>query len=497
MTTLLVVVPLAVPVLVAAAYAALGWRRVTAWLGAGSAALMLVAAIAAAVEVVGSGAWTVAGGVLRVDALSAFLLVVVGAVALLATAATPAFLDAERTAGRVDPRTARWHGAGVQLFLAASALAVLAANLGVLWVGLEVATLVAAFLVGQRGTPAAAAAAWRFAVICTAGLALALLGAVILDHAAGSAPGTVGLDLASLTANAGGLDAGATRLAVVLLVVGFAALAGLAPLHAWLPDAHGQAPAPVAALLSGVLLSVAAYAILRVKAVADVALGFGFGRVLLAALAVLSLLVAATLLLGQRDYQRMLAYSSAAHLGLVALGAAVGGPLALAAALLHLLGHGLAKAVLFLGAGRIRQVTGTSRTDGVRGLAARHPMLAGAVGFGMLALIGLPPFSMFASGLGIARAGFAAGLGWLLAVAFVLLLVVAIALFRHTSRMLLGEPPDDPRGGPGAATAVGRLPVSTRVALLGGLVACVALGVAAEPLATLLALAAETVMGNQ
>jgi hydrogenase-4 component F len=185
----------------------------------------------------------------------------------------------------------------------------------------------------------------------------------------------------------------------------------------------------------------------------------------------------------------MLAYSSTGQFGLVALGVAIGGPLAIAAVLLHLLGHGLVKAVLFLGAGRIRQLTGTSRIDGVRGLAARHPMLAGGVGAGVLALLGLPPFSLFASGLGIARAGFAAGLGWLVAVAAVPVLAIAVALIAHTSRMLLGAPPDSP----GAATAAQSLPRSTTAALLGGLVACAAFGVAAEPLATLLRLAADAV----
>ena len=460
--------PLAVPLLGAIAYAVLGRRGAVAWVGAGCAGLVLAAGIGAAVEVVRAGEFTAAGGVLRADAPTAFLLVLVGAVALLATVATPAYLAAEIEAGRATDRTARWHCVAVQLLIAVLALAVLAASLQLLWVGIEAAVLVTGFLVGQDASRAAAEAAWKFVVICSAGLALALLGIVLLGHV--------------------GSDVDGARVAVVLLVVGFGTMAGLAPLHAWLPDAHGQAPAPVAALLSGALLSVAAYALLRVKAVADGTLGPTFGRVLLAALAVASLLVAASLLLGQRDYQRMLAYSSTGQLGLVALGAAIGGPLALAAVLLHLLGHGLVKSVLFLGAGRIRQLTGTSRTDGVRGLAARHPMLAGAVGAGVLALLGLPPFSLFASGLGIARAGFAAGLGWLVAVALAAVAAITVALIAHTSRMLLGEPPDSP----GAATATQRLPISTTAALLGGLVVCAALGVAAEPLATLLRAAAET-----
>jgi hydrogenase-4 component F len=464
--------PLVVPLLAAIAYAAAGWRVATAWAGAVSAALVLASGIGAAVGIVHNGSVSTANGVLRADALTAFLLVVIGAVALLSTVATPAHLAAEIEAGRATERTARWHCVAVQLFLAVMALAVLATDLGVLWAGIEAAVLVTGFLIGQGASRAAAEAAWKLVVVCSAGLALALLG-IVLD-------GYVGSDVDGL------------RIAVVLLVVGFGALAGLAPLHAWLPDAHGQAPAPVAALLSGVLLPVAAYALLRVKAISDVELGPVFGRVLLAVLAVVSLLVAASLLLAQRDYQRMLAYSSTGQLGLVALGAAIGGPLALAAALLHLFGHGLVKAVLFIGAGRIRQVTGTSLSEGVRGLAVRHPMLAGTFGAGVLALLGLPPFSLFASGLGIARAGFAAGLGWLIAIVLVFVLAIAIALIAHTGRMLLGEPPD----APGAAAGTVRLPGSTSVALLLGLVVCAAAGIVAEPLATLLRHAAETLGGT-
>ena len=472
MITVFMFAPLAVPLLAAIAYAALGWRAATAWAGAVSAGLVLAAAVGLAVQVVDAGAFTAGGGVLRADALTAFLLLVVGAVAVLATVATPAHLAAELEAGRATERTARWHCTAVQLLVAVLALAVLAADLGVLVAGIEAAVLATGFLVGQGASRAAAEAAWKLVLVCSAGLALALLGTVLIAY--------VGADVEGM------------RIAVVLLVVGFGALAGLAPLHAWSPDAHGQAPAPVAALLSGALLSVAGYALLRVKALSDLALGITFGRVLLAALAVVSLLVAASLLLAQRDYQRMLAYSSTGQLGLVALGAAIGGPLALAAVLLHLLGHALTKAVLFLGAGRIRQVTGTSRVDGVRGLAARHPMLAGTFGAGVLALLGLPPFSLFASGLGIARAGFAAGLGWLVAAVLVLVLAISVALIAHTSRMLLGEPPDSP----GAATGVVRLPGSTTAALLGGLVVCAAAGIAAEPLATLLRQAADTLVGT-
>jgi hydrogenase-4 component F len=498
MTTLFLLAPLGVPVLGALVYVVFGWRGATAWVSAACAALVLASAITVAVTVAGSGQRTAVAGLLRVDAVSAFMLIVIGAVALLATTATPAYLAAEIAGGRATARTARWHSVLVQLFLAAMALAVLAANLGVVWVAIEATTIVTAFLVGQRRTRAAVEAAWKYVVICSTGIALALLGTIVLNYASHQAPGAGGLDLATLAANAHNLDPAVTRIAVALLLLGFGTKAGLAPLHAWLPDAHSQAPAPVSALMSGVLLSVAFYAILRVKVIADAALGPGFARAVLVVMALASLFLAATLLVAQRDYKRMLAYSSIEHLGLVALGAAVGGPLALAAVLLHILGHGLAKAVLFLGAGRILQTTGTSRIDKVRGVAAGHPVLAGSVGLGVLALLGLPPFSLFASELGIARAGFAAGLGWAttaaMVLALVLVLVIAAALVGHTSRMLLGTPPE-PADGPGAATAPRRLPASTALALGAGLAACAVLGVTAGPLSSLLHAAADILLG--
>lgn len=482
--------PILVPVLAAALYAVFGWRRASTWLAPASAAGVLAVAIVLAVAVAQDGPRT--AWLLRLDALSSFMLVVIGAVGLLATAATPAYLRAEIAAGRAGTRTAGRHCLLVQLFLATMALAVLAADLGVLWVAIEATTIVTAFLVGQRRTRASVEAAWKYVVICSTGIALALLGVIVLNHAARHATGgPVGLDLVDLSAAAPGLDPGVTRIAVALLIIGLGAKAGLAPLHAWLPDAHSQAPAPVSALMSGVLLSVAAYAILRVKVIADAALGAGFARTVLVVMALASLVLAATLLLGQRDYKRMLAYSSIEHLGLVALASAIGSQLAVAAALLHVLGHGLAKGALFVGAGRILQVTGTSAVAGVRGLASAHPALAGGVGLGVLALVGLPPFSLFASELGIFRAGFGEGLGWVTAAAVVLVVVIAGALFVHSGRMMLGDPPD----GPGAARAAVRLPVPTAVAVFGGLAACAVLGVTAGPLGSLIGQAAEVVAG--
>ena len=444
MTTLLMLGPVLIPLVAAAVYRILRWRPATVWVGAGSAAGVLATAIGTAAQVTSSGPRTAVGGLLAVDALSAFMLIVIGAVAVVATAATPAHLRIELAAGRTDQRVCTQHSTLVQLFLAAMALAVLAASLGVLWVAIEATTVVTAFLVGQRRGRGPVEAAWKYVIICSTGIALALLGTFLLNYAAQHTPTPAGLDWVGLTAAAPDLDPGVTRIAVLLLILGFGTKAGLAPMHAWLPDAHSQAPAPVSALMSGVLISVAFYAILRVKIIADAALGPEFTRTLLIVLALASIALAASLLLAQRDYKRMLAYSSIENMGLLALGAAIGSPLAVAAVLLHILGHGLAKSVLFLSAGRILQITGSSRIEKVRGLAAREPVLAGCLGFGVLAIIAFPPFSLFASEFGIARAGFAGGLGWATAAALILVLVIAAALVGHTSRMLLGAPAAEP-----------------------------------------------------
>jgi hydrogenase-4 component F len=427
-------------------------------------------------------------GLLRADALTVWMLLVVGAVALVACGSAPTYLRGERAAGRASERSVWRYHVLVQAFLAAMCLAVVTANLGVLWVAVEATTIVTAFLVGHRRTRTSVEAAWKYVVICSAGIALAFLGTVLIYYAARQAgiSEAWALDWPTLAARAHRLDPAATRLGITLVVLGFGAKAGLVPLHAWLPDAHSEAPAPVSALMSGVLLSVAFAAILRYRVIADVALGADFTRVLLAGIALLTLALAAALLLAQRDHKRMLAYSSMEHMSLIALATAIGSPLALSAALLHIAGHGLAKSVAFCASGRILQLTGTTRIGRVRGLIAKAPPLAGAFGLAALALMAFPPFSLFASELGIARAGFAAGRGlaWVTAAALLLVLVVFAALAVRVARMLLGT-----------GTPVTESPSAVWPLML-GLAACAALGVSLGPLTDLLHTAAGTIGGH-
>lgn len=477
---------LAVPIACAAACAVMPWRRAWGWLGSASAAATLVAGVVLSVRVVHAPAMTGFAGILRADALSAFMVVVIGVIAVLATWQGVRYIDGEMAEGRCTPRQASLYAALVQGFLATMLLAVLAANLGVLWVAVEATTIVTTFLVGHRRTKSSLEASWKYIVICSVGIALAFLGTVLVYmaalHVAGH--GSNPLDWTTLVRESHRLDPGVMRLAFALLVLGYGTKVGLAPMHSWLPDAHSQAPAPVSALMSGVLLTVAFYAVLRFKVIADGALGPEFARTLLVVVGLLSLLVAASLLLSQRDYKRMLAYHSVEHMGLIALGAAAGSPLAIAAVLLHILGHGLAKGVLFLASGEILLTEGTSEIERVPALLARRPVLGGIFGFGLVALLGLPPFSLFVSELNMLRAEFQVGLGWAAAVSLLCMAVIFAAVMSHGRTLLLGRSRGEERLSTSALVAV---------PLVGGLVGCAFIGLSAWPLAPLLHAAAKVV----
>jgi hydrogenase-4 component F len=488
---LLTAAPIVAPVAAAAAAFRLGWRRSVAVATVAAAAVVLIAGA-------WSAAWTADGGEvaagnwLRIDALSGLMLIVIGAVGVVATWAGIGYLDEELASGHTNAEGARRYGVLVPLFLAAMVVAVLANNLGLLWAAVEGTTIVTAFLVGHRRGRRSVEASWKYVIICSVGIALAYLGTVLVNYAAKHAGIEGSLDWTELVAHAGDLDPGVMRLALALLVVGFGTKAGLVPLHSWLPDAHSQAPAPVSALMSGVLLPVAVYALARYRVIAVASVDPGFVRGLLLAVALVSLLLAAGLLLAQRDYKRLLAYSSIEHMALAVVGIAIGTPLAIAATLLHIVGHGLGKAVLFCGAGEILAREGSTRIDAVRGLFARTPVLAGLFAAGLAALLGLPPFSLFVSEIGLLRAIIDVGAWWVAAVVLVLLLVVFVAISGRAAGILLGTQPPGEQGDGGVAT-VTRLRASTVVPLTAGLVTVAVLGIADWPLGQLLHAAGQIV----
>ncbi|OBF51805.1 hydrogenase [Mycobacterium sp. 852002-53434_SCH5985345] len=464
-----------------------GWRRATATLIVLSAVTVLACGAALALRV-GSGTRFALGGLLRLDALTVTMLIVIGIVATLATWASIGYLDAELAHGHTDTRGARAYGALTAGFLSAMVVAVCANNIGVIWIAIEATTVITAFLVGHRRTRGALEATWKYVVICSVGIAIAFLGTVLLYYAAehAGAPAGAALNLDVLAAHAGGLDPGIARLAGGLLLVGYGAKAGLVPFHTWLADAHSQAPAPVSALMSGVLLSVAFSVLIRLKPIIGTATGPTFMRSGLLVLGLATLLVAALMLTVTTDLKRMLAYSSMENMGLIAIAAAAGTTLAIAALLLHVLAHGIGKTVLFLASGQLQAAHNSTAIADIRAVLQRSRLIGVSLAVGVIVLLGMPPFAMFASELAIGRSLADARLTWVLATGMALVAVAFAALARNSGRILLGGP------GPAPEIAV---PRTVAAALLVGIAASIVLGVTAGPLTDLFTAAASSVGG--
>ncbi len=376
-----------------------------------------------------------APGLVRVDSLSALMVLLIATVGLIAGLRCGAVLEES------PQRAGRTYAALVQLFLAAMFGAVTSANLGVVWLMIEATTITTSFLVAHRRSSRALEASWKYVVVCSLGIAVALLGLVILYFA--SAHATVAaratLDVEGLIHLGPHLNSAVVRLGVALALIGFATKVGLAPFHSWLPDAHSQAPSPVSGLMSGVLLSVAFYALVRVSSVAHAALGSHFARTLLATLALVTLVVAAVLILATRDVKRLLAYSSIEHMGLATLALAAGTTMAVAAALFHLLGHGVVKSSAFLSAGEVSDLEHTTRLDEITGLLHRRPALGLRLGAGLLALVGLPPFSLFLSEVLMTRAEISAGLAGPAVVQVLLVVAIGVATLNAAWPVFFGS----------------------------------------------------------
>jgi hydrogenase-4 component F len=327
-------------------------------------------------------------------------------------------------------------------------VAVTTNNVGVMWVAIEATTIASALLVPLHRSRASIEASWKYLLIGSVGIAVAFAGTVLayVDFVNTAGRADAGLSWTALRASAATLHPPVVQLAFVFILVGYGTKAGLAPMHTWLPDAHSEAPAPLSAMMSGVLLAVAVYGIARWKAVADAAVGPAFADRLLIILALLSLAVAAFSLVEQRQYKRMLAYSSVEHTGLTILGLALG-PAGAFAAMLHLLGHTLAKSVLFLLAGRILDRYRSPNIADVAGLLRTMPFTGALFAMSLGAVLGLPPFGLFVSEMLLVRAGLADGRPWIVATALALVGVAFVALVRHTNQMLHGRAHDEvPRG---------------------------------------------------
>jgi hydrogenase-4 component F len=386
------------PLAGALALALAGHQRRAPELNVVFSALTFLAAAVLTARVVAAGplfAWERA---FYVDALNVFLVALTAFVALTTALFSRPYMRVELAHGRMNARRLRLYHSMYQLFSFTMLLALTTNNLGILWVALEAATLATVLLVSVYRTPASLEAAWKYFILCGVGIAQALFGTVLLYMAAERAgAGDSALLWTQLESIKGSLDPRIVALAFAFLFVGYGTKVGLVPVHNWLPDAHAEGPTPVSAVLSGLLLNVALYAVLRCKVLADGALGPGLAGQMMMAFGLLSVVVAAFFLSRQRDVKRMFAYSSIEHMGLITFAFGVGGPIATFAGLLHMTVHSLVKSAIFFAVGHAAQHAGTQVMSEIRGLARANPAVGWGLMLGTLAILGMPPFGVFAS----------------------------------------------------------------------------------------------------
>lgn len=442
-----------------AALLAYGVRPYRAFVGWTNAVLSLVS-LGAALEFAAGAlrgspppTWGMAPGllnlhdVLRVDSLSALLMVCITGVASQALFLNPGLWS--RTG--YEPAQLRRYQLFTNLFIGAMLLAVSANNVGIMWIAIEATTIFSAFIIPLKLNKASVEASWKYILLGSTGIALAFAGTVLayFDFAAQTGSNMeLALNWSVLKTAAPLLQPEVMQLAFIFLLIGYGTKAGIAPMHTWKPDAYGESPAPLGALMSSSLFAVAMYAILRWKAVVDVSLSSNFTNNVLLALGLFSLFIAAFSVVQARNYKRMLAYSSIEHTGLICFGFALGAP-GLFAALLHLVNHTLAKSLMFFLAGNIEERYNSALIKNVRGMFTVMPWTAGLFTVGLFTLIGLPPFAMFTSEYALFQAGFALNYSWLMGLALALMAIIFVSFIKHLNQMLYGPAPQDNQAEPG------------------------------------------------
>ena len=446
----------------------------------GAAAFALALALIPAVVVHGH---VTAGSELRVDALSVVFLVATSFLYFATALFSAGYLHLDPGAAGV--RYGRRFYAGLNVFCWAMLAAPLVSGLALLWVAVEVTTVVSALLVAIDDTETATEAAWKYVLIASMGLGIALFATIVLYYAGTSAfGGGYDLSYAKMLAGAHHLPAEVMRLAFVLAVLGYGTKMGLVPVHTWLPDAHSEAPTPVSALLSGALLATSFYAILRYYQITTAAIGSTYARNVLLVFGLASLLLAALYLMRQRDIKRMLAYSSVEHMGILAVGMSFGVTLAFVGVLLHVLAHAAAKGTAFFGAGSVLRKFGSKDMTVLRGGVGALPWSGSMLVAAVLALSAMPPFGLFRSEFLIVSGGLSDPRYGVAAVLVALVTVSFLGFSWSTTQTMLTAGPADAvrqaaaRGSP-ARAALSKGEVSPWiVAAMGlGIAALVVLGV--------------------
>jgi hydrogenase-4 component F len=379
--------------------AAIGERAWASRVNVAVSLLTWLASIALTVRVITDGPLLVAGKLFFVDSFNVFLVALTAFVGFTTAIFSQPYMRIEQDHGRLTPARLRLYHSMYQVFNFTMLLALLTNNMGILWVALEAATLATVLLVSLYRTPASLEAAWKYFILCGVGIAQALFGTILLYFAAERLLGAGGGALlwTELNAVKGQLEPTVLSLAFVFLLVGYGTKVGLVPLHNWLPDAHAEGPTPVSAVLSGLLLNVALYAVIRCKVLVEGSLQTSFARELLMGFGLLSVVVAAFLLSRQKDVKRLFAYSSIEHMGIITFAFGMGGPIASFAGLLHMTVHSLTKSAIFFAVGHATQKAGTQLIDGIRGMITVSPVIGWGLALGSLAILGMPPFGVFAS----------------------------------------------------------------------------------------------------
>ena len=375
------------------------------------------------------------------DSLNIFFIILNTLVGFTTSAFSASYIGHEIDTGHLTPLFVRFYHAMFQGMMGSMNMALLSNNIGVMWVALEMATLMTVIMVGIYRTPNALEAAWKYFILGIVGISLAFFGTILVYLAGQSVlgEGLPAMTWSKLLTSAPQLDAALLNLAFIFLLVGYGTKVGLAPLHAWLPDAHAEGPTPISAVLSGLLLNVALFALLRFKMLLAAHPGALKPGPIMIAIGLLSLIFAAFMLYQRRDIKRLFAYSSIEHMGLITFAFGMGGPLANFAGLLHMVMHSLIKSAIFFTVGHVAQAKGTQRLAGIQGLSVSNPGLAAGLAFGVIAISGLPPFGAFMSEFLILSTTFAREPLLALAAAFGLLVALGALLLR-LQNILFGPP---------------------------------------------------------
>jgi hydrogenase-4 component F len=463
--TLLWVLPL-VPTVTALAMLATRERRILSLIDVGGSTVLAALTFVLAREVAAGGPRSL--GVFRVDELGLVFLLLLVVLTLAVSIYTVGWLKQAVAVGNMKAKSLRSYFSLVHAFVATMVVTILADNLGVLWIAMEGTTITSAVLIGYHGHRHGLEAAWKYIIVTTIGISFGLFGTVLIYAAAADVMGGAGaMSWSAIMQVAPRLDPGIVRIGFIFVLVGYGTKAGLAPMHLWLPDAHSQAPTPVSALLSGVLIKCALLAIIRFQTIAAAACGPAFPEEVLLVFGLISVVVATPFILAQRDLKRLLGYHSVEHVGIVVLGLGFGGAVGTYGALLHVVNHGVTKALAFFAAGTAIARYGSRDMRAIRGLFAVAPIGATFLMLAALSLAGVPPFSIFVSELMVLRAGIGHGHWVAIAIFLVMVVVIFAGLLHHAGAMVFGEPRGASRKAEAWSPLAGMLLLAAIMVLLG------------------------------